>query len=269
MIQPGPRPNPSSAEASPPELAACMRTRNGRRKVPLGRQLPDDPPRAGSGRPRCPRARPLGPHLSANALRLFEGGRSASGCEPDGGSGARNGRQPAVAASGTDYCIAVAVDKPMHLDAHAARAAPSLRKAKQQRSRECEACSPGTVVPRASGMHGAAARRSERAWTRRRTDASRPALAAQPAAALPPGSWKQLRGRRDRFRRNPAAGPERPHVAAFGRPRYPSRRSHPTRSRTRALLSLRRRRMRHTVLAADESFATDTIGRSPAHGRLC
>jgi hypothetical protein len=76
-----------------------MRTRNGRRKVLFGTNYPmifHEPALADlDALAFGDEAREL--YLSANAQRLFEGGRvacfaSASGSEPGGGSGARNGR---------------------------------------------------------------------------------------------------------------------------------------------------------------------------------
>jgi hypothetical protein len=81
--------------------------------------------------------------------------------------GSRIGRQRAVAASAAAYCIAVAVNKPMHVDAHAARVAMSPGEAKQPRSREYEVlCSPRNRRASSKGTHGAAAHRSDSASTR-------------------------------------------------------------------------------------------------------
>jgi hypothetical protein len=105
--------------------------------------------------------------------------------------------------------MAVAVHKPMHIDADAAPAAMSLARKTAAVAGVRSACSPRTVVPRASGTHGAAAHRSDTAWTRPRTDASRPGISTTPGGGAAPGSWKQLRGRRYRLRRGPAASRRR------------------------------------------------------------
>src|SRR5207237_4062097 len=114
-------------------------------------------------------------------------------------------RRPAVARSAADHCIAVAVHKPIHLDADAAgRDFAPRGEAAAGHGGATSLLGPDGRAP-SKRTRGAAAHRSDSAWTRPRTDAHASEISTTTRGGAAPASRKQPRRRPYRLRRGATA----------------------------------------------------------------